>query len=422
MKCDVTKIAAAAMAADDENWQRPDDRFIPLRPADLAQRLADNARSFGMQADDFLAVAQALEAALDTESAIVQRKVTCDYARFNPDRDTLPSRDESDEPSDQEYTELLNQVAYLLDKANYERLSDVQIEQAVLRASRRSLHVRVHPDRVQFIEVWIRGRGTSTKQERVKWKPWKKQDVTIDVFRRMVVVARLKGSPHVVLKLFKDIPEADVEALLPHAEVTMTLLDRLKLFATGAGTLGVTASKLLKVAIGFAALTKLAWILVVGLGTIGVRTVLGYRRAHIDRDWQRTRHLYFQNLGNNASVLQLLVATVKQEEVKEAVLAYLFCHDSSRKWSDEAKLCDAIEDWLHATAGVRVDFDIADALDKLERLDLFANRATLTTVSPAQAIARLNDNGHQPYGATDSSRVLRSWHAAKAHSGPTPRI
>jgi hypothetical protein len=417
MTRDKMQLADAVAQDADEGWERPDDRFIPLRPADLAQRLTGEAFGFGMDGDDFLAVAHALEVALDTESAMVQRSVTNDYARFNPDRDTLAAEHESTAPTELEFDGLYAQIAYLLDKANYQRLSDVQIEQAVLRASRRSLHVRVHPDRVLFLEVWIRGRATSQKEERLKWRPWKHRKVTIDLFRRMVVVARLKDSTHVVLKLFKDIPEADVEALLPHAEVTMTLMDRAKLFATGAGTLGVTASKVLNLVLGLAALTKLLWILALGLGTICVRTILGYRRAHIDRDWQRTKHLYFQNLGNNASVLQLLVATVKQEELKETMLAYLFCHGSANQWRDSTQLCNAIEDWLSAKVEVRVDFDISDALEKLDRLDLFADRGELRTVSPAQAVSRLAKMNLDRASAKTNNRVAKSWHDAKAISG-----
>ncbi len=370
-------------------WERPDDRFIPLRPADLAHRLVSDAGDFALAGDDVLAVAHALEIALDRETAALQRTITDDYTRFNPDRDTLPSIDEHGDPATSEYEQLFAQISQLLDKANYDRLSDVQIEQAVLRASRRSLHVRVHPDRIEHLEVWIRGRGTSQRQLRNWWRPWQMEDYTIEVFRRMVVVAQLKDSSHVVLKLFKDIPEAEVEALLPHAEATMSLFDRIKLFGASAGTLGITASKVLNVAIGIAALTKLAWILLVGLGTLGVRAVLGYRRAHIDRDWQRTKHLYFQNLGNNASVLQLLVATVKHEELKEALLVYAFCHAEQRLWSNESELCETIEMWLTSHAGVRVDFDIDDALQKLDRLDLWRDRNLLRTVSPVLAIARL---------------------------------
>jgi hypothetical protein len=246
------------------------------------------------------------------------------------------------------------------------------------------------------------------KRERLWWQPWQMRDYTTEVFRRMVVVAQLKETPFVVPKMFKDIPEAEIEALLPHAEATMTLLDRAKLFVASAGTLGMTASKVLNVAIGLAALGKLAWILLVGLGTLGVRAVLGYRRAHIDRDWQRTRHLYFQNLGNNASALQLLVSTVKQEELKEALLAYAFCHTPVRSWTSQQQLCAAIEEWLRQHVDVVVDFDIDDALQKLDRLNLWRDRQGLRTVSPAVAIARLADVGaskrqivESPRGAVD---------------------
>src|SRR5690606_38772197 len=120
-------------------------------------------------------------------------------------------------------------LAHLLDKANYEQLDDVQIEQAVMRASSRHLSVRVDPKRVERLEVWIRGQGTSDVAYRPWWSPWRIEYQEVPIFRRLVIVARLAGAPHVIIKAYKEIPESDVKALLPHAEVTMSLIDRIKL-------------------------------------------------------------------------------------------------------------------------------------------------------------------------------------------------
>ncbi len=354
----------------DESWSRPDDRFIPVRACDLAHRLATDAGLFGLESDSVHEFAAALEEVIDRETGTFERRLADAYARFNPDRDTQPIV--ADEPATaDEYELLCTQLAYLLDKANYEELSDVEIAQAVLRAGSRNLSVRVDPTRVEFLRLWVRGRGETTKLERCRWKPWQKQKINVPVFKRLMVVARLKDEPYVRLKLFKEIPEAEVEALLPHAEVTMSLWDRIKLLSTGAGTLGVTLSKVLKIAIGFAALWKLAWILLIGVATLGVRSALGYRNARMNRDWQRTRHLYFQNMGNNASALQLLVATVKQEEFKEVLLVYVLRHASdTRNDSRPPNPREQVEQYLREQFDVEVDFDINDAESKLTNLGL----------------------------------------------------
>ncbi len=215
--------------------------------------------------------ANALEQVIDRETGTFERRLSDAYARFNPDRDTCPV-DEDPRLTDDDYALLNTQLGFLLDKANYEELDDVQIAKAVMRARTRNLSVRVDPSRVELLRIWVRGRGEVTKVERCRWRPWRTESFEVPIFKRLVVVARLKGEPHVLLKLFKDIPEAEAEALLPHAEVMMSLWDRIKLLGTGAGTLGITVSKVLKIAIGFAALWKLAWILLIGLATLGIRS------------------------------------------------------------------------------------------------------------------------------------------------------
>jgi len=339
--------------------------------------------------------ATVLKEVIQQETSAFAELLACEYAKFNPDRETKLVG-EAAAPTDDPHDTLHCQLAYLLDKANYDRLDEVQIEQAVLQAKSRNLKVRVHPDRVDFLEVWVRGRGETTKLERSFWRPWQMIASAVPVFKRMVVVARLKNNPQVVIKLFKDIPESDVEALLPHAEVTMSLLDRIKILGSTAGTLGLTITKVLKLMAALAALWYLTWIVVLGAATLGVRAVLGYRNARINRDWQRTQHLYFQNLANNSSALQLLIETVKQEEYKEVLLGYLFSHAAGIQSStteagsrEVGQLRSDIEAFILKRFNVRVDFDMSDAEAKLDRLGLCYSDSAAEVIPIVEAVSRL---------------------------------
>ncbi|QDU55867.1 DUF3754 domain-containing protein [Aeoliella mucimassa] len=377
----------------ESDWSRPDNRFLPLRACDLVDTLAADAGYFGLTPESLRAFAAALEHVIDHETGTFERNLADAYSLFNPDRDTLPMR-EPPLPRPEEYDELCEQLEFVLDKANYEELDDVQIAQAVMQARSRNLTVRVDPNRVEFLRLWVRGRGEVEKRERDWWRPWIWRTSSVPIFKRLVVLARLKNDPFVMLKLFKDIPEAEAEALLPHAEVTMTLWDRIKLWGTGASTLGMT---IMKVVVGFAALWKLAMVILVGVGTVGIRSVLGYRNARLSRDWQRTRHLYFQNMGNNASALQLLVATVKQEEFKEALLAYLFALAPFGEFEQSGKtFCEHIEHYIHARYGVDVDFDIADAEQKLVKLGLCPAGAPQDVLPLDEAVDVLHELGQGP--------------------------
>jgi hypothetical protein len=374
---------------EEGDWSRPDDRFLPMRATDLVKVLATEAARFGASPSQVFALAEALQHLIDQETGTLERQLMDRYAPFNPDRDTH-SLEPRGVPDDEAYAALHETLARLLDKANFEQLDEVQIEQAVLRARRRRLSVRVDPSRVERLEVWIRGQGTSIITCRPWWAPWRKEEHHIPIFRRLVVVAQLRGNPHVIIKAFKEIPEADVKSLLPHAEVTMSALDRLKLLGTSAGTLGLTITKLLKMFAAFAAFWYLAWVLVIGLVTLSVRALLGYRNARTQRNWERTRHLYFQNLGNNVPALQMLLATVKQEELKEILLAYLFCLPKEEgEPAAPRQIEHDIEAYLAERFGMRVDFDWPDAVEKLDRLDIWLSREESRVVPLDVAIERL---------------------------------
>lgn len=370
-------------------WHRLDDRFVPLRPGDLIAALLDDAQRFGIERSTLSLFYDALCARVYRQSHQLQLEADELYANFNPDRDTQPICNLAARRTSQSYAELHAKLEFLLNKANFEKLTGVEIERVINAATSHGFRVRLNASRIESLEVWVRGRGTIERVFRDWRNPIKGKPRTLHVFRRLVVVARLKADPHVLVKMFKDIPEDDVEALLPHAEVQMNFYDRLMLVGSGAGALIPTALKLLSLA---AALTQLLWALLVGAGTLIVRTVLGYRRAYLNRDWQRTRHLYFQNLSNNVATIQTLVAMIAQEEIKETLLAYVFCVGTyASKINTPEELEAAARAYLLEKFGAEVDFDVHDAIAKLSRLGLWSDRARLNALEPAMALLRLGN-------------------------------
>jgi hypothetical protein len=144
-----------------------------------------------------------------------------------------------------------------------------------------------------------------------------------------------------------------------------------------------------KLVTALTALSKLLWVVLVGALVLAYRTFMGYRRARSSRDSQRTRHLYYQNLGNNAGVLQSLIAMVAQEEQKEAVLAYALCHQPREQSWTEDELAERAAKYLGRRFSVEVDFDARDALETLRRLDLFRSTLALRVVDVDEALPRL---------------------------------
>lgn len=375
----------------------PDDRFIPLRPEDLAVALTQDGARFGPDAPRLRAVFDAMRSVIEQEADRFEKALAARYAAFSPDRDTLLMDDLAAARSPESFASLLRRLDYLLEKANFNPLSDVQLDQFVCMASMRGLRVRLHPDRIEYLKLWIRGRGEREQMVRTWRRPIRGEPRRAPICRRLALAARLKGDPHLLLKLFKDIPASDVEALLPHAEVAMSWLDQLRVIGSGAGALSSTVFKLVQIVIaGVVIATQVLWLLLVGLSLLLWRTFWGYRAARIKRDHQRTRNLYFLNLDNNDGVIHALVAMIAQEDVKEAMLAYAFCHASAaRPPATAAELRGRVEQYLRERFGVRVEFDVEDALRTLDRLSLWRERACFSVYEPAWALVRLHDHCEQ---------------------------
>lgn len=383
----------------DIDWHGLDNRFVPVRASELIAALADATHIHGLAPEHVVLTAAALERVIRKESDAFIHSLDELYAAFSPDRETQPLTPLAEQRTPANYARLRRLIEYLLVKANYTRLTDVQVSRALRTASAYGLHVRLNPERVAELHLWVRGKGTAPHRRRF-WRRllsprhWplvvRGEMHEVSVYRRLAVVARLTDDPHVLVKLFKDIPEADIEALLPHAEVTMNVFDRLLVLGGGAGALGSAALKLLAFLTGsVVALSQLLWAVLFGTFMLLFRTVMGYRRTQSRRDSQRTRHLYFQNLANNSSALHTLAAMVSQEELKESLLAYAFASaDSPPATVDE--LDRRVEAFVAGRFGAPVDFDCTDAVTTLERFGLLAARAPLTVLGPGPAVATLD--------------------------------
>jgi len=368
----------------------PDDRYVPLRTDDLVRALAADAERFGLRAEEVEALAAGMDRVLRGEIECLRRELERAYDPHDPARDTLLVRDR---PGRREGGPKVGQlVAYVLDKANYESLDEAQVSAAVGAANSHGIRVRMNPDRVQSLELWVRGRTTGSRAVRTLRRPIKGEAREVELYRRLAVVFQAKGEDVLTLKLFREIPVADVEALLPHAEVAMGGFDQLKIWGGSVGALGGLATKLLESTVVF---SQLLWVGVAALGGLSVRSFLGYRRAKHSRLSQMTHHLYYQNVANNAGVLDHLVVSIGHEELKEAMLAYVMVHGG--RGSDAAGLRQAVAAWMRERFAVEVDFDGPDALETLERLGLRAEPDAWRVHPPAEAVRRLHDSRQQEH-------------------------
>jgi hypothetical protein len=189
----------------------------------------------------------------------------------------------------------------------------------------------------------------------------------------------------------------DLEMLLPGTQVRMSILDQTKIFLPTLSGIAITAWKIVKGALLAAAVGFSGLLVLLGLvgGTVGygIRSLHGYLRTKQKYQLSLTESLYYQNLDNNAGVLFRLLDEAEEQDGREALLAYYFLwREKSTAGLTEAQLDEKIEQFLRTATGREIDFEVADALAKLECWGLVEVDAAglLRAAKIEEAIARLD--------------------------------
>lgn len=369
----------------DHGFSRPDDRFIPVSPEDLVRLVSEDSDVFGSTANAIDKVARLIHLVLEQEKTAFERLTVQTYSNLNPDRETVVI---DDPEMDADATEdlLFRKLGHMLEKANFEQLTPEQVEAAINTGNTHGMRVHLDFEQVKQISVWVRGRSEKPHRQRTLAHPLRGETVSVATFNRLVIVVSLKRDEHVHVRLFKDIPVRDIEALMPHAKVKMNRRDAIFMVGGGAGAAWSVATKLTIASV--AAVTNLLWLLALPLAGLSWKLFSGYRRALKDRDSNRAKHLYFQSLGSNRSAIHMLASMICEEEIKEALLLYAFCTDATRERLKPESLSDLdrqVQNYLKERLGIVVDFDIADAIETLDRLELWSDRERYIALPPDAA-------------------------------------
>ena len=128
----------------------------------------------------------------------------------------------------------------------------------------------------------------------------------------------------------------------------------------------------------------------VALGGFLMQQWVKYQRQSLKYQKELTDNVYYRNINNNAGIFDYIIGAAEEQECKEAFLAYYFLGTApSAPTQDE--LDQRIESWLKETFAVDIDFEVDDALAKLDRLGLLRRSGErLAVPPPAQALVRLD--------------------------------
>ncbi len=162
--------------------------------------------------------------------------------------------------------------------------------------------------------------------------------------------------------------------LLPGGRIRMPGLERLKLGGSVTSSLAYVGWKLstfplLSLLGGLA--TSTLWLLYMPTALIlgyGYKTWYSFQVSRQTYMLQLTQSLYYQNLDNNGGVMFRLLDEAEEQEIRETLLAYFYLwrYAADRGWTP-AELDDYVEIDLEKRLGIEIDFEIADALRKLEQ-------------------------------------------------------
>jgi hypothetical protein len=382
------------------------EHFVPLRKADLLELLC---RQPDLTTDDQVGLRQVyrlLEATFHFQYHALLETLKAAYAPFDPDADVSRLDPPSSTDEQRSLDTLFENFSDLLERANFRRLSRADILEALDAMSDWGLRLDVSFEVFERLEVFARGDSTTIRRRR-RWQDrFRVREIEVPVYQRLVVIFRLR--PHkrlggnadtraVFLKIFKEIPRQDLEMLLPGSRVRMSYLDTAKVWLPTVSGLTMTVWKLLQGALTVAAAGIAGLLAVLGLlvGALGysAKSLMGYLRTKEKHQLTLTQSLYYRNLDNNAGVLFRLLDEAEEQECREALLAYYFLwrHAGRDGWM-QADLDDAVERFLSSVLGRVVDFEVQDALRKLQRLRIVEEGPDqrLHAVPPAAALAELD--------------------------------
>ncbi len=359
------------------------------------------------------------------------------YRPFNPDRDVVSNRVWPDNEKRCLQKKLFREVSALLQKANYEELDEVHINEALNNEMSRGLSIGVELDDYQQVLIYTRGKSVV----RVKQRHWrslflKEFDDDIPIYSRLNMVFRFRSEKelkqllidkgknrfnqwlylrrhrrlmqnkssddYIFMRQFRDIPCSDLEMLFPNSTLRFTLLDKIKLTAAGgAGTVGGVMAFLSKLALAVKPLTIL--IAVIGFGGVLGRQVSSVLNQQNHYKMLLSRSLYTHSLDINVGVIATLLDQALDEDIKESVLAYFVLLNAEEPALEMTQIKLLAEDFLQKYFNVSINFEVIDALSKLKKDGLVIHDGDLyKAISVDETSEKLEAHWYDLYSATES--------------------
>ncbi|MFA7693257.1 MAG: DUF3754 domain-containing protein [Candidatus Hydrogenedentales bacterium] len=340
------------------------------------------------------------------------------YAPIDPDADTCVLDFDCAQGNEQ----FIDLFEHLLEKANYERLTEAELEEALSKSDLFNIPLTINLD--NFSDKRIYYRGVSTREEKLTGiRSWFNPSVSFTNYDRVVLYIRyrddycssaknktkVKGGT-TLIKMFRNVPKQDIEMVFPDPEPGMRGLDKALIGLPAIGGGAMALPKLITSLTIFSSLfgywfgrtqeapdlkeTTTLVALMMGIGILGAylwKLFNNFKNGKVRILQELLENLYFKNMDNNSGVFFHVGHDAAEEECKEALLAYYFLLTSETALTMK-ELDDRIEAWMKDKWNCVLDFEVDDALPKLLELKLATEKdGKYSVVSIEESIKILDD-------------------------------
>ena len=358
-----------------EHWAR--EHFIPIARSDWRVLMTDLAVESGLSHDVFEEFCALLDTLVHMRSYHDNAEISENYSQVDPDGITERLTDKSDPTQSVQLGKLvLKQLDGIMVRANYQKLSRQELLDALKNASEFGMPMTADFSVFRRVGVYVRGKVIGKRVRRRLSNLYRREEIDVPLFQRLVICFQLTeqaatSDSHrhecLYIKSFKNIPQHDIDMLLPGTRVRMSLIDRGKIvLPTLSGLVILTFRLFFVVSMGLFAFASLLFT------TTGyaAKSIFGYLRTKDKYQHNLTKNLYYQNLGNNAGVLQQLQNEAEVQEIQECLLGYTMLLLNHPTGATARELDDSAEAFIQHAVNFPVDFEVDDALRKLVQLNL----------------------------------------------------
>ncbi len=394
------------------------DYYIPVRKSEIVSAILHHEALSDADRPELASLIRWLALLFHMEFFVTSEHIKELYVGLNPDqKGSHPLH-----TSHAQRQEFLDDLDKVMIAANFRPLTNDEVEEADSKEGRLRSEIKVKTGVFSRVQFYARGLR-EVESEVDKWFGLRSKTVMIPTFDHVVfaMIPGLKASKKDIkraglrqgaayLQLFRNIPLADLKALYPNARAQVSWVKK-GMIAASTVIAGVPLLMKIIPALSVLLLVLAAYLGISGKveedslkkaiasGTVlaafiglGLRQWTNYERHSLRQHKLLSDHSLSNKLNTNAGCFDYLIAASEDAEVKEAFMAYamLYLHGEPMEM---AALDREIEQWFKQRFDVVIDFEIDDAIAKLERLSLVVREGrTFRAVPLDKAIENCADN------------------------------